>query len=189
MRFVVVSNKSYGASLKGIKIYFEGKRPKGLSKDGTIRFGKHILEMLKRRYNEKFRWIITERDNSIKLEYGIQRVRTSVPFLKRMDRELWDRTRDIKNDIIKRFFFTTFPIEFAATSTAVYVPGTLTALLTSDIAQKLSAEDKDAVQKFLPSFLATESIKSVNLLKAAAQIKSLKTGCALFTGFPVTENL
>ena len=91
-----------------------------------------------------------------------------------MNREYWDRTRDIKNDIIKRFLSIVFPTVFEADAGAVYVPGTLARLLTNDISEKLSSEDREAVHNFLPAFIAAESIKSVNLLKAAAQIKSLK---------------
>ena len=52
--YVIVNNKSYGYSLKGIKIYFEGKKPKSLSKDGKINFGKHILEILTADYFDDF---------------------------------------------------------------------------------------------------------------------------------------
>lgn len=174
LKYVVVTNKSYGAKLKGIKIYYEGKKPKGLATDGSVRFGKHILELLKRRFGDKFRLILSTDNDSINQEYGIYRVRISPVLLNKMNRELWDRTRDIKNDIIKRFFSIVFPLEFAADNTAVYVPGSLSRLLSEDISQKLSSEDREAVQNFLPGFIASESIKSVNLLKAAAQIKSLR---------------
>jgi hypothetical protein len=174
LKYVVVTSKSYGAKLKGIKIYYEGKKPKGLAKDGSIRFGKHILELLRRRFGEKFRLIGTADADSIKQEYGIYRVRISIRLLERMNKELWDRSRDIKNDIIKRFFSIAFPLEFQADNTAVYVPGTLARILAEDISKKLSSEDREAVQKFLPGFIASESMKSVNLLKAASQIKSLK---------------
>jgi hypothetical protein len=174
LKYVVVTSKSYGAKLKGIKIYYEGKKPKGLAKDGSIRFGKHILELLRRRFGEKFRLIVTVDADSIKQEYGIHRVRISIRLLERMNKELWDRTRDIKNDIIKRFFSIAFPLEFQADDTAVYVPGTLARVLAKDVSKKLSSEDREAVQKFLPGFIASESMKSVNLLKAASQIKSLK---------------
>lgn len=174
LKYVTVTNKGYGAKLKGIKIYYEGKKPGGLAKDGSIRFGKHILELLKRRFEEKFRLIITADVDSIKREYGINRVRISLTLLNKMNQELWDRTRDIKNDIIKRFFSIAFPLEFTADNIAVYVPGSLSQLLKEDISKKISSEDREAVQKFLPGFIASESMKSVNLLKAAAQIKSLK---------------
>src|SRR5207237_715355 len=135
---------------------------------------KHILELLKKAFGDKFQLILTEETDSVTRTYGIHRVRISVVLLNKMNQELWDRTRDIKNDIIRRFFSIVFPLEFQTDDTAVYVPGTLAGLLTKDISKKLSTEDREAVQTFLPSFLASESIKSVNLLKAATQIKSLK---------------
>src|SRR5437016_3644265 len=82
-KYVVVSNKSYGKNLKGLKIYFEGKQPKPLRKDGSISFGKNILELLKKNFN-KFHWILTENTDEIKLENGIYRVRTSVKTLQKM---------------------------------------------------------------------------------------------------------
>src|ERR1700733_2892249 len=174
LKFVVLTNKGYGAKLKGTKIYYEGKKPKGLAKDGSIRFGKHILELLHRRFDTKFRWIITPETDLITQEYGIYRIRTSLRLLDRMNKELWDRTRDIKNDIIKRFFSMAFPLQFQADNLGVYVSGSLAKVLRDDISKKLSSEDREALQRFLPGFIASESIKSVNLLKAAAQIKSLK---------------
>lgn len=174
LKFITVTSKTYGKKLRGIPIYYEGKKPSGLKKDGTIKFGKHVLETLQARFGTKFRWILTKEADSISKEYGIYRVRTSVGLLGRMDSQLWDRTRDIKNDIVRRFFSIAYPTEFQTNAAPVYVPGTLAKILSPEIASKLSSEDREAVQRFLPEFLATESIKSVNLLKAAAQIKSLK---------------
>src|ERR1039457_4880708 len=84
MKYVVVTSKSYGAKLKGVKIYYEGKKPKGLAKDGSFQFGKHILEHLRRRFGEKFRLIVTVETDSITQEYGIYRVRISALLLGRM---------------------------------------------------------------------------------------------------------
>src|ERR1700687_1525068 len=100
---VIVSNRGYGQSLKGTPIYFEGAQPKALRDDGRITFGKHILETLKNKF-DRFRWIITLEDDSITVERGIVRVRTSRRLLARMNKENWDRSRDIKNDIVARFF-------------------------------------------------------------------------------------
>jgi len=178
--FVAVATKSYGSKLKGIKIYYEGKKPKQLRADGSIKFGKHILEALGARLGNRFRWIITKDTDSITQAYGVWRVRTSTRLLDKMNGESFDRSRDIKNDIVKRFFSRTYPSYFTADNTSVYVPGTLASLLRDDISSKLSSEDREAVQRFLPVFLAEESIKSVNLLKAAAQIRSLRQLAAEF---------
>jgi hypothetical protein len=91
-----------------------------------------------------------------------------------MSSEQIDRNRDIKNDIINRTFSTVYPSHFTAPVTSIYAPGTLANTLSADITSKLSADDRDALNRFLPEFIASESISSVNLLKAKAQVESLK---------------
>lgn len=174
IKYVVVRRKGYGKALKGIKIYFEGKKPKGLAKDGSITFGKHILEALKRKFGDKFRWVITQDVDSIILKRNIYRIRTSQKTLGRMGKGLWDRTRDIKNDIVSNIFSIVYPEHFSHQSVAVYVPGTLSHLLGGKILPRLSSEDRDAINNFLPDFIASESLNTVNLLKAKTQIKTLK---------------
>lgn len=136
--FVKVTSKRYGKALKGIRIYFEGRKPKQLKQDGSIQFGKHILELLRRQFGDNVRWIITPNTDNITKEYGIWRVRTSERFLGAMFKELFERSRDIKNDIVRRFFSTTFPSHFAAIQAAAYVPGTLSNLLHDDVARQLA---------------------------------------------------
>lgn len=173
--FVVVTSRSYGNALKGTKIYFEGKKPTFFKEDGTLPFGKHVLEALKRKFgDEKFRWVITPDEDSIKTEYGILRVRTSQRTLKRMGAELWDRTRDIKNDTVAKFFSIAYPSHFTHNEAPVYVAGTLSHMLGAKILPRLSTEDRAAMNAFLPEFIASESLNTVNLLKAKTQIKTLK---------------
>jgi hypothetical protein len=175
INFVVVSSPAYGKALKGTRIYYEGKKPKSFKKDGSIQFGKHILETLNRRFSsQKFRWIIAAETDSITTERGIIRVRTSWKTLQRMGRSLWDRNRDLKNETIANFFSITYPSHFESKTAPAYVPGTLAGLLHGQIVSRLSGEDRDALNKFLPDFVASESLSSVNILKAEAQIKSLK---------------
>ena len=174
LKYVIVSNKGYGNLLKGTRIYYEGKKPKGLGKDGSISFGKHILEALRRKFGDKIRWIITPQEDSIKVERDIYRIRTSQQTLKRMGASLWDRTRDIKNDTVANFFSIAYPTHFTHDETPVYVSGTLSHMLDSKILPRLSSEDRDAMNKFLPEFIASESLNTVNLLKAKTQIKTLK---------------
>jgi hypothetical protein len=66
--YVVVSSRAYGSGLKGTRIYYEGKRPARLRDDGSISFGKNILEALGKRFGKKFRWIITQKIDSIDVE-------------------------------------------------------------------------------------------------------------------------
>ena len=174
LRYVVVTARNYGNKLKGIKIYYEGSKPGGLRPDGTINLGKNILEILSKKFGKKFRWIVSEEESSIEIKYNIARVRTSRRLLQKMSSEQIDRNRDIKHDIINRTFSTVYPSHFTAPVTSTYAPGTLANILSADIVPKLSADDRDALNAFLPEFIAAESISSVNLLKATAQIESLK---------------
>src|SRR5258706_16466359 len=107
-KFVKVKNKSYGNALKGTKIYFEGRKPKGLSKDGKINFGKNILELLKANF-PRFRWIITPEKDEIKKQRGIYRIRTSQKTLQTMYSDKFSRDRDIKNDIVRHRFSIIYP--------------------------------------------------------------------------------
>lgn len=171
--YVVVTNRSYGAALRGTRIYFEGRRPPALKDDGSITLGKHILEALRVRFG-KFRWTITLNTDSISVERGITRVRTSLGLLRRMSKENWERGRDIKNDIVRRFFAGSFPDHFHTPTTLTYVPGTLAQMLAPAIVPRLSTEDKDAINAFLPNYAAVEAVGAVEQLKAATQIKTLK---------------
>lgn len=173
--YVVVSNRSYGNALKGTKIYFEGKKPKQLGDDGRIQFGKHILEFLNSHLKgERFRWIITQDKDEVKVERGIYCVRTSERFLRGMQSENLERSRDIKNDIVESRFASLYPRVFKNKPATPYVPGALAKTLRKDIAKNLSSDDKDAVMEFLPRFLSEEVVSSVNLLKAEAELQSLR---------------
>jgi Domain of unknown function (DUF4263) len=172
-KYVVVSKQGYGSKLRGLKIYYEGKKPKGLNDDGSIQFGKHILEMLTRKY-ERFRWIITPEIDSVTTERGIVRVRTSYAMLARLNKHWYGRARDLKNDLVGNTFAAIFPTDFQGSDTAVYVPDMLANILSTNVVSRLSTGDKEALKRFLPEFISSESIASVNLLKAEAQIQSLK---------------
>lgn len=174
-QYVVVTSKSYGNALKGRRIYFEGKRPKGLRDDGSITFGKHILQTVAKTLGQRARWVITADTDSITTSYGIVRLRTSQKLLGRMSKENWDRSRDIKNDIVHRFFSTTFPTHFTSRATGVYVPGTLAAIVAPVMVPRLSAADKNALNKFLPEYVAAESVGTVQRLQATAQITTLRS--------------
>jgi hypothetical protein len=173
LNYVTVSSSSYGSILKGTKIYYEGKRPKQLAKDGTISFGKNILEILRAKFH-RFRWIITSEEDSIRIDRGIHRVRTSVKLIARMNNSLFGRKREIKIEIIRNKFAIAYPAEFRLDDTTPFVPGSVARVLVPGIVAKLSSEDKEAIRAILPDFISSESLSSVNLLKAEAQIESLK---------------
>jgi hypothetical protein len=170
--YVVVTSRFYGKDLQGTRIYFEGKKPSTLRTDGTIKLGKHILETLRSKFN-KFRWIITPSEDSIKIERNIVRVRTSQRMLRRRSKEEWDRGRDIKNDIVRRFFAIAFPGHFTSVGASTYVPGTLAAMLRPQMVQRLSSADKEALTAFIPEFAASEAIGTVSRLRVTTEIKTL----------------
>lgn len=171
--YVTVSNNSYGKRLKGTKIYFEGKKPPKLAADGRISFGKNILEILGNEF-EKFHWIITEETDSITKVRGIYRIRTSLKALSAMNSSSYDRTRDVKVDIIRKKFSIIYPEHFKTARSESYKGGTIAKFLETDIFNELSSDDKEALNKFLPTYISKEAVGSVNLLKAATQIQTLK---------------
>lgn len=171
--YVKVTTSSYGRALHGTLIYWEGRRPPRLRDDGRINLGKNILETLASRF-DRFRWIITESTDSITIERGIVRVRTSQKLLSKMGSEQFDRNRDIKNDIIRKFFSNRFSDYFKEAATAVYVPGTISKTLSVEMIPRLSSQDKEALNAFLPDYISSESLGTVNKLKAKAQIESLR---------------
>jgi hypothetical protein len=172
-KYVVVSSSSYGKALKGQRIYYEGKKPTRLADDGRITFGKNILEILKRRFDTKFRWIVTEKTDAIEEKYGITSVRTSQQLLNRMFSENFERSREVKNEIVQRRFFSAFPTYFTTAPPSVYVPGSVSKILNRDAVKKLSSEDKETINQILPEFLKTEAMSSLAI--KAVEIDSLKS--------------
>lgn len=172
--YVAITNKQmYGNAWLGTKIYFEDKKPKGLGKDGKLAFGKHILEILKRKFSN-FRLIVTPETDSVTLERKIYRVRVSQKNFTSMYKEYMERSRDIKTDIVSGMFSRKHPKDFKEKEIQAYVPGSLAKIIDPSIVTRLSSGDKDAVNGFLPDYIASESLSAVNLIKAATQIKSLK---------------
>jgi hypothetical protein len=113
-----------------------------LRDDGSITFGKIILETLGKKFGPKFRWIISQEGDSIEVKYGIIRIRTSQRMLDRMFAENLDRSREIKKEIVERRFFAAFLSEFTMPPPSAYVPGSISKLLSAGVVKKLSCEDK-----------------------------------------------
>lgn len=171
--FEEVTNKGYGNLLKGTKIYWEGTRPRSLKPDGSIGFGKNILELLTKTFG-KFHWIITPTTDDIVKTYGIYRVRISLKTLQRMQNQFIDRNRDIKLDILQHTFSLIYPGQFSFKVSSNYKSGQIANILKDTIIDKLSSEDKDELNKFISEYISRESLGTVNILKATAQIKTLK---------------
>jgi len=129
--------------------------------------------LLKKNY-PKFHWILTEDTKEIRKENGITKVRTSVKIVQKMYNQSYDRTRDVKEDIIKKTFSVIYPKSFSYGHAEKYKPGQIQEILNEDILNDLSADDKDALNKFIPNYIAKESVSVVNVLKATTQIKTLK---------------
>ncbi len=178
LKYVAVSSSSYGKGLKGHRIYYEGAKPKRLQPDGRITFGKNILEILIKKFGEKVRWVITEATDSIDKKSGITYVRTSRTMLTQMFSEHFERGREVKNEIVHRRFFNAFPSHFTTQPPSTYVPGSLAKVVSPDCVKKMSAEDKEALNRVLPGFLKSEAMSSLAL--KAVEIDSLKSLAAEF---------
>ena len=170
--YVIVSSGSYGAALRGQRIYFEGAKPKKLANDGRITFGKNILEILKVRFGRKFGFIITAETNSIETKYGISNVRVSQQMLNRMFSENFERSREVKNDIVQRRFFAAFPTYFTTPPPGIYSAGSVAKFLSGDAVKRFSSEDKGAINRILPAFLSGENMSSLAI--KAVEIDSLR---------------
>lgn len=175
LRFVVVSNKGYGNRLKGQKIFFEGNQPpKGLREDGAFKFGKNILEILEDKFRKKFQLILTKDTDQVLKSNGINIVKISAKTLSKMNGEQFNRTRDIKLDILGKQFSVTHPLLVSKKGLNVYVSGRLSGILSKDIISKLSAGDRDALDKFIPDYLSMNPSAALATINAKAQLKTLK---------------
>jgi len=143
-----------------------------LGRDGRITFGKNILEALRKKFEGKFRWIITEETDSIEIKYGIANVRTSQRLLNRMFSDNFERSREVKSEIVQRRFFSAFPTYFTTAPPSAYVPGSVAKILSIDALKKLSSEDKEILNQILPTFLKGEAMSSLAI--KAVEIDTLK---------------
>lgn len=173
-KYIEVSSKSYGNNLKGTKVYYEGKRPKKLKDDGSFSFGKSILELLKNKFGSRFRLVLTKSTDSVKKEGTISVVRLSEKTLGKMYGESFSRRRDINIDIIQKMFGKSHPKLVDRKIKVLYTPGRFAGLLEGDVLGKLSSDDKDALNKFIPEYVALEPAAAANKLSAKAQLKTLK---------------
>ncbi len=161
LKYITVSSRGYGNALKGTKVYYEGAKPSNLKDDGTFRFGKNILEALKKRFAAKFKLILTKETDLITKHGTIFEVRISSKMLNSMNTETINRTRDVKNDIIQQRFSVLFPQHFTEPQSTPYISNALSKMLGPGISNKMSARDKDALNKFLPEYLTNEAQTAV----------------------------
>jgi hypothetical protein len=71
--------------------------------------------------------------------------------------ENFERSREVKNEIVQRRFFYAFPTHFTTPPPSAYVPGSIAKILSPAVLPKLSSEDKEAVNRILPEFLKAGS--------------------------------
>lgn len=83
---------------------------------------------------------ITEEIDEIVVKYGITYVRTSKRMLDRMFGENFERSREVKNEIVQRTFFYAFPSYFTSTPPSAYVPGSIAKVLTNNAPQRRLVE-------------------------------------------------
>lgn len=171
--YVKVSYPQWGKKLLGIKIYFEGKQPDQLKDDGQIYFGKAILEILLKTF-DKFHWHLTVDRDEIEVKRGITRVYTSLKTLRRFYQTGINRKKGINEDIVLNGFAKLYPSNFTAIHAEKYNSGHISKILCEDILNDLSSEDKEALNKFIPSYVAKESMTLTTSLNATVQIKTLK---------------
>jgi hypothetical protein len=85
-----------------------------------------------------------------------------------------EQTRGIKNDILLQTFSTLFPGIFTTRAAPAYIGGSIAKLLGPGVIPRLSSEDREAMNRILPDYIASEAAGAVSVLSAAAQIKTLK---------------
>jgi hypothetical protein len=132
--------------------------PHRLARMCVLTLERRLLKYYESRF-DRFRWIITESENSIKMERGITKVRTSQQLLAKMGSEQVERNRDIKTDIIRRFFSIHYSELFKEDAAPVYVSGSLSKILHTDIL-RLSNKDKEAINSFLPEYISSGSLSA-----------------------------
>lgn len=174
LNYVVVSAKSYGSRLHGIKIYYENERPRKLREDGSIIFGKILLELFTEKLSP-FQWIITDDIDEIKQLKSKYVIKTSLKTINRMYSRTFGKTRDLKLDIVYDELSPLYPQIFGKRLRTIYKSGLLASFLDKSILSKLSSADKDAIDKFIPEYLTKESFSAQSAIKAKAQIKTLKS--------------
>lgn len=178
-RFVKVSSKSYGNKLKGFKIYFKGTKPKLLKSDGSFQFGKNIIESISAKF-KKFQIILISGKSRIEKVGQTYRFFISTADLQSMQSILIGRNRDLKQRVITKKFSEIFPKHYKEdTKLFSYEKGLFKAVLTKDfLPTLLSTEDRQAVNNFIPRFVASgvagKKASMASKLTAGIELKVLK---------------
>lgn len=178
-KYIPVTSKSYGNKLKGVKIYYKGTKPKLLKSDGSFQFGKNIIEVLTPKF-KKFKLILIEGKSKIEKVGLVYHFFISLSDLRSMQSMLFGRNRDIKQKVIAKKFAELYPKYFYDdTQIFNYDKGLFKAILSKDfLPTLLSTEDREALNNFIPRFIASGVAgKKANLagkLKAGFELKILK---------------
>jgi hypothetical protein len=178
-RFIKISNKSYGKSLQGTKIYYKGKKPKLLKADGSFQFGKNIIESISVKF-KKFHIILISGKSKIEKSGQTYRFFISTVDLQKMSSILFGRSRDIKQRIIANIFAEIYPKQFKDNIPLFsYDKGLFKTILTKDFLPTiLSTDDRQAINNFIPRFIASgvagKRSGTTSKLTAGIELKVLK---------------
>jgi len=156
LKFIKISKKGYGKNLMGLKVYYEGPRPKLLKDDGSFLFGKNIFEFLTNEF-KKFRLIISNKKSRIEGVGSSKYVYLSTADLNLMQSMLIDRNRDLKQRVITKKFSELFPDYFRNdTRLFSYEKGMFDGILTKEFMPSLlSTDDRKSLNAFIPRFIAS----------------------------------
>ena len=193
LNYIEINNTSYGRTLQGIKIYYEGEKPSRLRDDGThhpsrlqncggekpselrddgtFSLGKNILEVLNKSFS-KFKLILTNEDTSITEKRTCYEVRLSQKLLNRMYSSSISSYKDIKEDIIKSELSGYMP-DGIKIQNKKYIPGKISGLLKEDIIEVLNQSDKNSLDSFIPKYLEKNGQSLFSVIKAKTQITTL----------------
>lgn len=137
--------------------------------------GKNFLDFFVDTF-KSFDWIITQNTDSITQNKTTKKfiIKTSIKTIIKLYSKSINVSRDLKMELLKNELSPLYPSIFKKSSKSVYIPGTISTIISSSILSKLSEDDKEALDKFIPDYLAKESVSSGSKLNAKTQIKTLK---------------
>lgn len=177
-KHIKITVKGYGRKWQGSKVHYIGARPKMIRDDGAFTSGKSILEALAARF-KKFELTLCNDKSRIQKKGKVYQVFLSIADLRQMNSALISRKKDATQRAISVTFATHFPKYFdEATRLFSYSDGLLAGVLTSSfMPSRLSKEDRVALGKFIPTFIASGVAKSSGGTKftAAVELKVLQS--------------
>lgn len=194
---VPVTNKNYGSKHRGRVVRYEGftktsdlkevedfgRMPKIINKDGSFNGGKNLLDVLVARFGtEGFQLTISNTDDEAKIKKSGKKYHLTLPVgdIKRLKKDIWEDTADVKNELALKVLSRNFPKFFTSTS-YLYKAGTLERIIPEDCNISLNLGDKERIRKLyakaIVQGLSTQNVSSQELAqeKAIFQLSTLET--------------